>query len=255
MLEILDKALQRLYWAWRNHEDLPENLIRGYKASIITNDILQGLGFNVSELHEPDTRKSSTDTAVSSLGSQDADQVQSGKTTPDEDIFGPALSPSVNFGFDPPSPIPGQVQSADTTPITLADLSASPYEAIKVRTSSLPFQWTRFPQIPHRDSCQLHLVCRRRRLERQTGVSRKASTASSLGENVSVPMSSNESMEDLTSTSSRNLKNQLLGKTVNITTWTGSPVGHRSSYDSYLPSMSRIMAVDSPMQYQTASWA
>ena len=253
MLEIMDKALQRLYWACRNQEGLPGNLARSYKATISTKDILEGLGFDVSELHDADTRKSSTDTAVSSFESQHLDPVQSAKTTPDEDIFSPALSPSVNFGFDPPSPLHSQSLSTDAIPIILADVSAPPYEATKKPTSSLLLQSTRFPQIPHRDSCQLHLLCRRRQLEQQTGFSCKTSSASPLRQNMSVPMLSNEFMEDLRSTSKRKSKQQLLGKVADTTTWTDSSMEYMSSYDSYLPSMSHMMAVDSPMQYQTVS--
>ncbi|KIV87005.1 hypothetical protein PV11_02578 [Exophiala sideris] len=244
MLEIMDKALQRLYWACRNQEGLPGNLVLSCKANITTKDILEGLGFDVSELHEADTRKLSTDTAVSSLEFQDLDQVQSGKMTPDEDILSPVLSPSANFGFDPPSPLLDQTQSTARTPVTLADPSASPYEATKQPTLGFPLLSTRFPQIPHRDSCQLHLLCRRRQHERQTGLNRKTSSASPLEQHMSVPMPSKEFVEDRGNTSYRDFRQQLLGQTTDITTWTGSSISHRSSFDSYLPSMSRMMAVD-----------
>lgn len=276
MLHLMDQALQRLYWACRNKEDLPESLVRSHKAQITTKDILEGLGLDSADLNDSETRKSSTDTTVSSAESQNSVQTLPNKAALGEEINinpmpsplpspSPSVSAGFDFGFDPPSTIPSRTQSTDTdtdtTTFTLPGLSASasPFDATTVqRLSTFTLPPPRYPPIPHRDSCQLHLVCRRRQLERQNRSLSKTSGASFLQQK-DVPLlgvgNGDKGTENLSRAAScHDFKQQVLGKT-DMSSWAGSLMAHRASYDSFLPSMSRMIGLDSPMPYQSTSGA
>ncbi|KIW60998.1 hypothetical protein, variant [Exophiala xenobiotica] len=167
MLEIMDEALQRLYWACRAKQCLPELLQNRSNGRINTKDIVEGLGLDSSGFSDAafssNARPPPSVTASPSVSFTDLQQLSQGETTTSFVNAEETLQPLQDFDFDISGGDFEQFQSASTvTPPQSATPSTGMFEGQEAST-----YLTNSPSFQHQQNCQLHLLCRMNRLQRR----------------------------------------------------------------------------------------
>ncbi|KAK5454361.1 hypothetical protein LTS15_006361 [Exophiala xenobiotica] len=170
MLEIMDEALQRLYWACQAKEGLPEPFLNRPDGRITTKDILEGLGLESTGFSDAasssNARPLPSVTGSPSVSFSDLQQLPLRETTPPFANGEETLQSLQDFDFDMPSGDFEQSQSASTVTPPQSSATPSPgmFEGQEASTYLL-----NSPSFQHQQNCQLHLLCRMNRLQRRAG--------------------------------------------------------------------------------------
>ena len=169
MLEIMEEALQQLYWACRAKEGLPEPLQSRSNGRINIKDILEGLGLDSSGFSDAasssNARPPPSVTASPSVSFSDLQQLPQGETTTTTSFVNgeETLRPLQDFDFDMSGGDFEQFQSVSTvTPPQSATPSTGMFEGQEASAYLV-----NSPSFQHQQNCQLHLLCRMNRLQRR----------------------------------------------------------------------------------------